>query len=309
VAIIDNKVLMFKKTFFELFSKRNIIIYLAVSLFVPLFTAFVSFRSSIVGLESEFEQTIIQMLFFSYLWTVGLPFLLFVSLTAAGSVSKESEKGTLLMLVTKPVRRSDIIIGKMVAFLLFFLILSSFIIPATVSIYTLLIGVSNFTFLNYMSLVLPLIMYSSILIVFFSALATFMSCLTMNTMRGMVVIIVLVVFILFGSDYVRVGTGEYYEGAGIYNADLKYHLGKTFYNFVGFNSPKIVKQWFASSFSILHSSQNMDQDQAMYMGATYTMKHYPPFVSIIILLALSAVMFFISLRLFDKKEIYGITAT
>ncbi|NLM21991.1 MAG: ABC transporter permease subunit [Peptococcaceae bacterium] len=80
-------------------------------------------------LSSNFIIFFLQLCFF---WLLGLPWLLFIFVQGCGLISRERKEGTLLLLVSKPIARYKIIVGKWLA-----LVLAAFILGLCSLIITL----------------------------------------------------------------------------------------------------------------------------------------------------------------------------
>jgi len=109
------------KTLKDMFSIRRSILFIIAVMIVPIIGSGIFNENSQVSLMTLAMQDQMVVGFFiiiSFIWIAGIPLVMLAGVTCGDFISKEDADGTLLLLVSKPVRRYEIIIGKFLAFML-----------------------------------------------------------------------------------------------------------------------------------------------------------------------------------------------
>ena len=112
--------------------------------------------------------------------------------SASGTVARERDKGTLAALLTQPLRRSEIFLGKYFAKLLAFLAISACIVVGMIAISTVVLGPQL-----YLVWTPVVILDLTMVFAFYAAYAQFLSCFFRRS-RSVFSVIVLTWFLLVG---------------------------------------------------------------------------------------------------------------
>jgi ABC-type transport system involved in multi-copper enzyme maturation permease subunit len=167
-----------------------------------------------------------------YFLSFGLIYSIFVGAQSAGLICEEIEKGTMLILISKPIGRIQIFLGKFFAVFCFgalVSLLSTFVIGwfsvliATANLEHFIVMVPRLWFIWFYSLYINLIFCSISM-----ALSSIMK--SGKKVGGIIIAIVLITFI--GFFMIKMLAAAFYVKYYLYMVDIGYHLG---YIFVLFN--------------------------------------------------------------------------
>jgi ABC-type transport system involved in multi-copper enzyme maturation permease subunit len=223
-----------RKTLIDLTGWKRTLILFVVGLLIPVITAFV-WRSELqnAGLAPRMETFVVLKHFIgiSFIWTAGF-FLAFAVVTsAAGAISREVNDGTLLTLVSKPITRRQIVLGKFVgivthallmvaAILLIQAVLLWFVLPVEAPSYAALLGAVPWVLL-----------YSLLVILVFASVSLALSSLIDNQVVVTVLACGAILFLfLFGpilGTWFSMNENSY-EKNHLYMIDGAYQFGNAF---------------------------------------------------------------------------------
>ncbi len=223
-----------RKTLIDLTGWKRTLILLVLGLLVPVISG-VAWRSNLLnaGLSPEMAKydLLERFIGISFIWTCGL-FLAFAVVTsAAGAISKESNDGTLLTLVSKPIARRQIVLGKFAGIVIHSLLMITVILLIQAVILWFLLPVEAPTF-GALLLAIPwLILYSLLVILVFASISLALSSLIDNQVVITVLACGLIFFtFLFGSisNMMFMMKPQAYENNYVYMIDGSYQFGNAF---------------------------------------------------------------------------------
>jgi ABC-type transport system involved in multi-copper enzyme maturation permease subunit len=223
-----------RKTLIDLTGWKRTLILLVLGLLIPVLTGiFWRFDLQKAGLSPEMEtfRLLERFIGVSFIWTTGL-FLAFAVVTsAAGAISKESSDGTLLTLVSKPIARRQIVLGKFTGIVIHALLMITVIFLIQAVILWFLLPVEAPTF-GALLLAIPwMILYSLLVILVFASISLALSSLIDNQVVTTVLACGLIFFVfLFGpmSSMMFRMQSQSYENNYVYMIDGTYQLGNAF---------------------------------------------------------------------------------
>lgn len=175
--------------------------------------------------EAELTGTFAAVSFF---WGAGIPVLALGGILSANTLAKEAEKGTLRILLSKPIRRWEVVVGMFGAVLVYsFLVAAAGMLLLAVAFRvtmdadpTALDGVvlrtmpGNLAFALFVSVVA-------------AATGTALAVFTRSRLRTALLVLLLPLF-YFAFLPIRALAGESYEDYHLYLADVNYHFGNVF---------------------------------------------------------------------------------
>lgn len=307
------------KTLKDLSSLKRNLIFLVLCL-APVFAMSVIMKAEAVfksGAMSLTMQTqIIAGIFIvlSFIWLAGVPLALLAAFTCANFISKEEADGTLLLLVSKPVRRFEIILGKFLAFLINVALLELIVLLSAPLIIFNLMGIDPFV-LDYLLRLVPSIFLFSMFVAFiFGAISTTLSVFSKNSAKTVIVLVALVILIYFGFPFVVRGwttPSGIYDKYGLNYIDVNYHLGNSYILFLGNCKIMPPLQAAVGQFTGVYEGGTgrdptgfYDSDLAAMRPSMELKSYNPPAFSLGIWLALSILIFVGGLLTFERKEIY-----
>jgi ABC-2 type transport system permease protein len=286
--------------------------FIGLSTFIPFILAITvlpDMKLANYPVEMQFLQLRDYLFFITYFMIAGLVLSLFTAVYVSGFVASEVSSGTLLSLISKPLKRWEILFGKFIAFFIYITILETTSIIISIYILVTFSGCNS-------SLILPLIGYIPVLLIYtlfvtlvfgaititFSTICKSRSSALMITV-GLILLIYLVFFILR-----TVGAG-FYATYQLYHIDLGYHLSNVFILILENNSIDLtpMTQMMISMFSGTYDMSSMvnlfEPDQGFMMPTLELAGYYEPWQSCLIWLLI--VIGLISLALFNlnRKEV------
>ncbi|HHV64233.1 MAG TPA: ABC transporter permease subunit [Peptococcaceae bacterium] len=110
---------IFIATLYKLLNPRKVIIYLlAVSLVSALAALLIKYLFGSSNLQGQIITYTSFFVGLSFFWILGLPLVLWICWQGVGLIAGEKEEGTLLLLLSKPLTRKQILWAKLLALLL-----------------------------------------------------------------------------------------------------------------------------------------------------------------------------------------------
>ncbi len=307
------QVIMFK-TLRDLFSIRRSLMFLIGIMIVPLIAGGMMSGDdggslSEMTLALQNQMVLGMFIILSFMWIVGIPLVLLASVTCGDFISKEDSDGTLLLLVSKPVARSEIIIGKFLAFMvsaalleLVVLLLSSLLMASTMQL-------DVYVFNNILSLIPALFMYSIFVSFIFGTIATAFSSIFKSRMKTIMTLVGITILIFFGFMIIRGWLGAAYESYYLSYMDVNYHLGNSFLFFVDASGVKLVPTYqgvmgqFTGTYDAADINKLFDRDIGA-MPPTLEPKDYnTPAASLAIWTFLALALLGLGIFKFQRKEI------
>ncbi|MBN1801621.1 MAG: ABC transporter permease subunit [Candidatus Lokiarchaeota archaeon] len=300
-----------KKTFlFNLCTIKRFLISLLIMVIGPIFMYFFVNRALLTE-SSSLMYTQGLILFF---YTYGLVFPIIIGVSAAPLIAEERNSGTLLTLVSKPMAREGIIIGKFIALFVFCVLLSL----ASITIVTI-IGLLIWPFRDAGAFFLVNFIYSLIIIVFFGGLTTGLSALFKKSRNAMMFPILIIVFsFLIGLIIKQMlmwtvygGETSLYEQFQLYHFDISYHMANIYTDMVDLIIPGVSDSW--GFFLLMFGAFKLQQTYICGSSGQYCYQYaipvpsnyYTPILSMVVLLLIGILVLVAGTIYLKKKDITG----
>lgn len=291
----------------KLFKLPNILIFLAAAVIVPLITALQLEDVNSYNVEVQ-ALTLRDVLFFStYFWLGGIVLAFFSTWIVSDFIAGEDSRGTLLSLITKPIRRWEVLLGKYIGYLIFIGVME--LIAILIAIYVLVTASGA-----HLSVIWDLLLYVPILLFFtmFVALVFGTIPLVLSTLsKSRVLVIIpstfLIILMYLGFFIIRSSFSEIYVDLHLYHFDPGYHLGNIFISLtegVGINfTPSFQEQmgYFAGTHDL--GGPVDEPDQGFQLASIPITNYYPKLVSWILWTVIPAGLTVLSVFKLKKKEI------
>jgi len=222
---------MLAVTFYRLLKPKLVLCYLLLNIGVFIATVFLA-RDLLTGSILQ-GQMISYISFFTklvFLWILGIPFLFWIIYQGTGLIAEEKRKGTLLLLVSKPVSRNRIIMGKYFGLVLSALLLGMGTILLAVSILTLITSPDGKIILQILKIVPVLGIYLVFLTLFFSAISLTLSIVCQTRAKAFwgLYIAVVLIYIVLPLIKSRVYLTDLGSFSFLYYFDLSAHLSSIY---------------------------------------------------------------------------------
>lgn len=225
---------MVRKTLIDLTGWRRSLVLFVVGLLVPVITAFV-WRSELrnAGLAPPMETYVVLKHFIgiSFIWTAGF-FLAFAVVTsAAGAISKEAGDGTLLTLVSKPISRRQIVLGKLAGIVSHAVLTVAVLLLVQAALLWIMLPIEAPTYLALLAAIPWVLLYSLLVVLVFASIGLALSSLIDNQVVVTVLACSAILFLfLFGPTlgaWFSMNQNSY-EKNHLYLIDGAYQFGNAF---------------------------------------------------------------------------------
>ena len=206
------------------------LIFLVAAIIVPIITAYGADVSSYSpGIQALMLKD--RLFVVTYFWVGGIVLAFFAAWVISDFISGEDSRGTLLSLITRPIRRWEVILGKFLAYLVFVAVMELVAIFLTIYV---LVTVSG----AHLSVMWDLVVYIPILLLFslfvavaFGTIPLVLSTISRSPVLVMIISAGLVILIYLGFYIIRSGFSEFYVDNHLYYFDPGYHMGNIFISF------------------------------------------------------------------------------
>ena len=307
------------KTLKDLLSLKRSLIFLLLCL-VPVFVISGAvkeggpFNFAAMSLAMQTQTVGGLFIVLSFVWLAGVPIALLAAFTCANFISKEEADGTLLVIVSKPVRRHEIILGKFLAFLVNAALLELIVLLFAPLLFFNMAGIDP-SVLDYLLGLVPFIFLYSMFIAFiFGAISTALSVLSRSSAKIVIALVALVILVYFGFPFfIRLPAESIYDRYGLSYFDVNYHLGNSYLLFLGDHKIMPTFQAALGQFAGVYDAgaaypagpESIYDPDLAAMPPSLELKTYThPVISLGAWLVLSLLIFVGGLLRFERKEIY-----
>ena len=304
-----NTLILIKRTFQDLANAKKFIISIIIMMIIPII--FLTFPSSLdygaISIENASAAIAISIAYPVFFWTLGMAFVCLIGVSGAGLISEEVSSGTMLILVSKPIARMKIFLGKYLGLFLYSILLSFTGIFIIGWIAVLRYSANLDHFISLLPFLMTLFLYSLIISVIFVSITMAISSISKKPRNAALIVIFLGVISFFGMWIIKMFIASYYEQYQIYHFDLGYHLANIFVTTMEiFNAIPPVSEWqyfFALATNVYDTSTGSDPDQQIILGGFERTDYYLPIFSLLIWLAIAGLLLVYGLFSINKREI------
>ena len=203
------------------------LIFLVAAVILPIISAY---AADVKSYPLEIQALMLKdiLFFVTYFWVGGIVLAFFSAWVVSDFIAGEDSRGTLLSLITRPIRRWEVILGKFLAYLIFVAVMEFLAIFVTIYV---LVTVSG----AHLSVIWDLVVYIPILLLFtlfvavvFGTIPLVLSTISKKRVLVMIISAGLVILIYLGFYVIRSGFSEFYVDNHLYHFDPGYHLGNIF---------------------------------------------------------------------------------
>ena len=301
------------KTLSDLLRIKRSIVFLIIMMILPVIISIIlntTFNLTSMTLANQVQTVTMFYIMLVFVWIAGLPLVLFTSVTCGDFITKEEQDGTLLLLVSKPVRKYEIILGKYFAFIINILLLEIIAIIITPLILYWLLPIDPYVLDTMASLIPSFIFYAMFIAITFGALATALSCISRSRFKTIMVLVVFTLGIFLGFMFFRgiMISVDVYDPYVVWG-DVNYHMGNSYMYFLDSSGYRMTPPLQAllgtltGTYSAADPSTLFDQDiGAMYPSIPRT-TYVDQMVSMLGWLAFTMLMLIVGILRFQKREI------
>ena len=203
------------------------LIFLVAAIIVPIITAYGADVSSYpLGIQALMLKD--RLFVVTYFWIGGIVLAFFAAWIVSDFIAGEDSRGTLLSLITKPIRRWEVILGKFLAYLAFVAIMEMVAIFISIYVFVTTSGAHLSVMWDLLPYMPILLLYTLFVAVAFGTIPLVLSTVSKSRVLVMIISAGLVIVIYLGFYVIRSGFSEFYVDNSLYHFDPGYHLGNIF---------------------------------------------------------------------------------
>lgn len=302
--------IILEKTLDDLMSPRRtiILIILGTGLMVLLVGGLSSSENK--SLEAQTQTILDYFTMFAFLWVAGFFLAMAVASTAAGFISKEHDEGTLLILISKPVGRFEIVLGKFFALVISSLLLQGITLCLCVVGLWAMLSLDPYVVRSLLGLLPWVFLYSILVVLVFGSIAVALSSLMRSRTKIMLILMVVVMLTFFIGMVPRTAFSDAYVSYYLYYGDLGYHLGNTMVLLLDQSSGwrmmpsnQIMMAVFTGTYPFSPEG-SFDPDIGAWPSSLEMTNYVPPLASLAIWITACAGAMVLSAVAMRRKEIY-----
>ncbi len=315
---------VFMKTARSLMGFRRVLIMHALGLtpawFFPLVTWQALFSRGSMSLDMQTSYLAGYFVLITFLWTAGffLSYLL-VGSSGLGMISSEEDRGTLLIMLSKPISRTQLLLGKYLALVATTLVYELSILLGSILILTLMLDLDQQVVSELIGMAPAVMIYSAVLAVLFAALSVLFSGVIRSGPARGAVFTTLLLYVFVAGPVMRIAWPDTYDDYRVYYVDAGYNMGNTFLTMLGgaesdLMTPHgqaifgITTGTFSGGSGVLLSSflgapADIDRDLGAAPPFLERAEHVPWYLSMMFLLAVAAAALFGANRSLLRREI------
>ena len=307
--VFNRTTIIIKKTFQDIYSFKKTIIMLIVIAIFPLIFVLLPTTVDFGLISPNHAATIIgfALIFPAFFWSLGLVYTIIIGTSGAPLIAEEVKSGTMLLLVSKPISRLKIFIGKYIAVYLYGMLLSFFSIFVIGWIGVLVKSGNIDHFISLIPFLTALFIYSLFILFLFTSITMAFSSIFKKARSASILIIFISILSYIAFLLIRTLTGQFYTTFQLYHFDLGYHLGNVFILFIEtLNAvpPSISWQmWFANITGVYSLGSSTDPDQNINLGGLEKTNFYLPVFSLLIWILIAALLLVFGIWSLKKREI------
>jgi ABC-type transport system involved in multi-copper enzyme maturation permease subunit len=214
----------------KIFTIPRTIIFLIVAIIVPFLVAD---AASVSSYPLEIQALMLKdiLFFVTYFWVAGIVLVFFASWIVTDFVAGEVSRGTLLSLITKPIHRWEVLLGKFIAYLIFITIMEAIAIFITIYVVVTVSG-AHLSVIGELTQYIPILLFFSLFVaIVFGTIPLALSTVSKSRVLVMIIMAALVIVMYLGFYIIRSGFPDSYADYHLYNFDLGYHMGNIFISF------------------------------------------------------------------------------
>jgi ABC-type transport system involved in multi-copper enzyme maturation permease subunit len=268
-----------KRTFADMATFRRTFLYIAVVLLVPFLFAGAAEENHLVDTESlplGTQGTLLvgYLSVLMFIWVAGVPLIMLTISSCAGFISGEENGGTLLLLVSKPIERHEIVLGRYIGFVTYMMLVQTGALIAVPYMWFLTMELEYDVLRLLLGMVPMLLVYSLFVILVWGAVSIALSAITKRTAFIIMGLGFFAMVTFLGFIQVRAFTmaSGLYEDYSLHYVDAGYHFGNMFVSLVeggaGIRIPPDI-QMFLGTFTGAYDVTKpfMDPDQGLMFSS------------------------------------------
>lgn len=296
--------IIMKKHLLDNLNIKRTLIYFFIILITSYLFAFKLLTRGLSSMPSLVDQqhTLISNYFLiGFIWTCGIPLLLYLIYLSSASISKEISESTFLLIISRPVKRSSILIGKFLSVLIYSLILNFTILLTLPSMASLILNLDNSLTMALYGVSLSLLIHTLLISIFIISLSLIFSIKFEKVTTTNIILFILIILIFLAPFMIRQSfyREDFYDPSYIIGSSSVSTL-----NMFGLDINPQTKEtlsYFSGIFSLKRIQSDLYPYNLIEPGKTFPNLFY---ISPFLLILFSLILTSLSHIMFKKKEIY-----
>ncbi|MEM2713777.1 MAG: ABC transporter permease [Candidatus Pacearchaeota archaeon] len=290
-----------KRELIENLSLKKTLIYIALTVLTTILILKFTFLSQAYTNLIDFRASLFGGLFLIYFILVcGIFLSSFLGILSISSISKEFSEGTILLLVTRPIKRKHIIIAKIAALTIYGFIISTFSILLITSILGLLGVVDSGTFWGIFKVGLVFIFYSLILSFLTVSFCTALALVVNRPIACTAILFILIILTFFLPILVSfIFTAQPKMPQNILLGSLASNIAEG----IGIKIFPLAKIIFGRM-TALFKEINIGDIMPIHVNEAMATINMPAILSLVLILIITAAFIALAIIWFNRKEIY-----
>lgn len=297
-------------TFWDLYSPKKFLASIIIMLILPIFLLIAPLGQSVdfktISIKLAATILSVNMIYYLYFWTLGIALISIIGASGASLISEEIHSGTMLILISKPVKRTEIFLGKYLGLFLYSTVLSFTAIFIDGWLNVLRYSQNIDHFIGILPFLGSAFLYSLLVNFLFVSITLALSSIFKKPRNGAIIVIFLAVFSFFGMMILKQFLGELYEDFQIYHFDLGYHLANVYVYFIELmNAIPPSEAWqynFAYQTGVFKTTSTIDPDQEIYTGGLDKTLYYLPQFSLLVWVAVALFLLVFGIWKLRKRD-------
>ena len=309
-----NAIIYFRKCLSEVFTLKNTLLFLILIIIIPVMFSGVDNSSdnaiSTYPVGYQIASSANMYLLLAFIWIAGLPLAFMAGSMASGLVSSEVREGTMLLLVSKPLTRNEIIGYKYLSVILYCFVMEAIGIPLSMFAYVNNLGVNSQVMGSMFHFYPYILAYSVIVSVVFSSIGLILSVTLSSPQKSSITVILIVVLTYLGFFLLRMFIGPMYQEFYIYTGDIGYQLGSTYIYMLSLSGARLTPD-FQMNFNLFTGVYNTDAvstltdlDQGFQLPGLPYKNLIAPYLCTVIWIAIPFAILVLTFMIWSKKEVY-----
>jgi len=306
---------VFEKALKDNLKIKYLAIYIAIALLPFLMFANLSEEAklfSTLNVELRAEYIAGFYTIFSFFWLAGIALAVLAVFICSGFVADELANRTLLLMSSKPIKRTHFILAKFAAFFITALLFAFLSFFFSIYLWASLFNLDIFSFSKFLPFILPLLFYSVFVILVFGSLATALSTIFSTRMKALLPLIAMIMLAFFAFIPIRSAA----QSLGVYNKyyldmlDLGYDLGNIYINMLDSYGIKLIPPMqsvmgtFTGVYKIPRHGLRIDYDHGIILRELEKTRYHSLKHSMVKWLIAPAILLLIGIFLFNRKDVH-----
>lgn len=290
----------------RIFTLPRALIFILISTLVPFLVAD---ASEISSYPVETQTLLLRdiLFFITYFWIAGILLVFFASWIVTDFIAGEDNRGTLLSLITKPIHRWEVVLGKFLAYIIFIVIMEAIAISIAIFVLVTVSG-SHLSVIGELVQYLPiLVIYSLFVALVFGSIPLAFSTISKSRVLIMIFMSIFIILMYFGFFIIRMGFTDYYVDYQLYHFDIGYHMGNVFILFIEATDVQLTPT-FQAQMGLFAGTHDLtapltEPDQNFSLPSIPLTNYYTKTQSILFWTLIPIGLVFLALFQLNRKEI------